>query len=206
LAVYSRALSGYSFTRKTGEEWEQVMQWQFLMVPAAIIASAPAFAGAHYLTIEQAQELLFPGATFTNDFRSLTNEEIDAINAEVPVKVWNRKVRLWRVSTGGWFFIDQVRGKDDWVSYAIGLDETGALTGIEILVCWEQYNQIRLPAWRDQFTGARHGEFKGTRHGKIVESSEIQTVTGTTLSTVHVTEGVTRILATFAVVIAPQEL
>lgn len=182
------------------------MQWQFMMVPAAIIASAPAFAGAHYLTIEQAQELLFPGATFTNAFYSLTDEEIDAITAEVEVKVWNRKVRLWRVSTGGWFFIDQVRGKDDWVSYAVGLDETGALTGIEVLVCWEQYNQIRLPAWRDQFTGARHGEFKGTRHGKIVEGSKIQTVTGTTLSTVHVTEGVTRVLATFAVVIAPKEL
>lgn len=182
------------------------MQWQFLMVPAAVIASAPALAGAHYLTLDQAQELLFPGATFTNQFHSLTDEEIEAINAEVPVKVWNRKVRVWRVSTGGWFFIDQVRGKDDWVSYAVGLDENGTVIGIEVLVCWEQYNQIRLPAWREQFVGARHGEFKGTRHGRIVDGSKIRNLSGTTLSTVHVTEGVTRVLATFAAVIAPKEL
>lgn len=181
------------------------MQWQFMMVPAALIASAPAFAGAHYLTIEQAQDLLFPGETFTREFHTLTDEEIDKINAAVPVKVWNRKVRVWRVSNGGWFFVDQVRGKDDWVSYAVGIDETGTLIGIEIMVCWEQYNQIRLPAWRAQFTGARHGEFKGTRHGKIVEGSNVRTISGTTLSTVHVTEGVTRTLATFALIIQPKE-
>ena len=182
------------------------MQWKFLMVPAAVIASAPALAGAHYLTIDQAQALLFPGETFTQEFRSLTDEEMDAITAEADVKFWNRKIRVWRVSNGGWFFIDQVRGKDDWVSYAVALDSSGTLTGIEVLVCWEQYNQIRLLAWRDQFTGARHGEFKGTRYGKIVESSKIQNLSGTTLSTVHVTEGVTRVLATFAVVLAPQDL
>ncbi len=176
------------------------------MVPAAVIASAPALAGAHYLTLDQAQNILFPGATFTNDFRTLTDDQIDQIVSEIDVKVWNRKVRVWRVSTGGWFIIDQVRGKDDWVSYAVGLDETGAVTGIEILECWEQYNQIRHPAWRDQFTGARHGEFAGTRYGKIRDDSKVQSITGTTLSAVHITEGVTRLLATFAVIIAPGEL
>ena len=181
------------------------MRWQFLLVPAAVIASAPALAGAYYLTIEQAQNLLFPGATFTPEFRSLSDRQVEDIIGEIEVKVWNRNVKVWRVSTGGWFFIDQVRGKDDWVSYAVGLDANGAVIGIEVLVCWELYNQTRLPKWLAQFRGARHGQFKGTRHGKIEEDSEILTITGTTLSSVHITEGITRILATFALVIAPPE-
>ncbi len=181
------------------------MRWQFLMVPAAVIASAPALAGAHYLTLDQAQNLLFPGATFTSDFRTLSDQEIEKIVSAADVKLWNRKVRVWRVSTGGWFIIDQVHGKDDWVSYAVGLDESGAITDIEVLECWERYNEIRLPAWRAQFKGARYGEFKGTRYGRIEEDSEIQIITGTTLSSVHVTEGITRILATFALVIAPPD-
>ena len=180
------------------------MRWEFFMIPAVALSGMLAIAGAYYLTLGQAQNLLFPGATFTKDFHTLTDSQINQIVSEVDVKVWNRKLRIWQVSTGGWFIIDQVKGKDDWVSYALGLDETGAVTGIEILECWEQYNQIRLPEWRAQFMGARHGEFIGTRYGRMQEGSEIQTITGTTLSSVHITEGITRLLATFAVIIAPR--
>jgi len=182
------------------------MRWQFMLVPAAIVTSAPAMAGAHYLTLKQAQELIFPGETFKSDFRSLSDEQMKQIFDASEVTVWNRKVRVWEVSNGGWFFLDQVHGKDDWVAYAVGINPDGSVKSIEILECWERYNQIRHPAWRAQFVGAKHGEFKGASRGRFIEDTEIQNITGTTLSAIHVAEGVRRVLATFALIIAPEQL
>ena len=49
------------------------MRSQFLLVPlASLVAGVPAYA-ATYLTVEQAQAVLFPGASLTEDFRTLSN-------------------------------------------------------------------------------------------------------------------------------------
>jgi hypothetical protein len=56
--------------------------------------------------VEQAQALIFPGARFTPDFRTLTEAEADAIERDSGVNVCNRRLQVWRVSTGGWFIAD----------------------------------------------------------------------------------------------------
>lgn len=105
------------------------MRWQFLLVPAAVFVSAPAPAGAYYLNIEQAQHILFPGATFTPDFRTLTEQEMETIVNTNHVSFHEMQIHVWRVSTGGWFFLDSVTGRDDDVVYAVGLDANGGVTG-----------------------------------------------------------------------------
>lgn len=180
------------------------MRSSFTLYPAAIIASVagvtgvatPAFAGAHYLTMEQAQRLLFPkGTTFTEDFRMLTDKQISSIADSRGIPVADPHVRAWKTSTGDWMFIDHVVGKDDNVYYALRLSAQGAVKGIEVMECWEMYSQIRLPAWRAQFTGRKDGELR--------RKGDIENISGTTLSSKHITDGVIRMLATYALVFAP---
>jgi hypothetical protein len=170
------------------------MRSRLLLIPAAICVSGPALGGAFYLNIEQAQALLFPKGTFTEDFRVLTDAQIKAIETDAEVSVTDRKVRMWHVSTGETFYIDQVIGLNSDVTYAIGISAKGIITGIEILECWEHYDQVRLPEWRAQF--------KGKRKGTVMDDGGIEKISGTTLSSVHITEGVERILATHAVLAA----
>ena len=54
--------------------------------------------------------------------------------------------------------------------------------------------QVRDPNWRAQFTGKHHGQ--SLKLGK-----DIRNISGATLSSKHVTDGVRRILSTYAVVL-----
>jgi hypothetical protein len=136
------------------------LRYQFLLVPAAIVASAPALAGAYYLNIEQAQNLLFPGATFTPEFRTLTEQEMQTIVDNSHVSFHEMQIHVWRVSTGGWFFLDHVTGRDDEVVYAVALNAKGGVTGVEVLACLPEYSQIRRQDWLAQFYGRHAGEIQ----------------------------------------------
>ena len=173
------------------------MHHRFLLVPvtaAAIVAPAEAMT---YLTVEQAQVVLFPGAAFSPDFRTMTSEQVKAIEKASRVNVLTRSLRAWRASTGGWFLVDEVVGKHEFITFALALDETGGVKGIEILEYREAYgDQIRQAPWRGQFLGLHHG-------AKLKLTDDIKNISGATLSCLHVTDGVKRLLATHALVLAP---
>jgi FMN-binding domain len=172
------------------------MQHRFLLLPlAAVTISVPAHAEV-YLTLEQAQEVLFPGATFTPDVRTLSREQMRAIEKASDVSVRNPKLLIWRASSGGWLIVDEVVGKHEVIPFALALADDGAVKGLEILEYRESYGgQIRDPAWRAQFTGKRAG-------ARLKLDADIENISGATLSCRHVTDGVKRLLATYAVVIA----
>ncbi len=173
------------------------MSHRFFLLPAAAVMISMPVQATVYLTVEQAQALMFPGATFTADMRTLTKDQIRAIEKDADVNVRNTTLQLWRVSTGGWFIVDEVVGKHDFIPFALALDDSGAVKGIEILEYRESYgDQIRDPAWRKQFDGKQHG-------AKLKLTSDIQNISGATRSCRHMTDGVKRLLATYALVIAP---
>ncbi|HEY4370219.1 MAG TPA: FMN-binding protein [Steroidobacteraceae bacterium] len=174
-----------------------------MLYPVAIVASvagvtgvvAPAFAGAHYLTIEQAQRLLFPkGTTFTEDFRVLTDKQMRDIGEYRGIEVVDRQVHAWKTSTGDLMFVDHVVGRDDNVYYALALSPQGAVKGIEVMECWELYSKVRMPEWLAQFTGRKDGALR--------RKGDIENISGTTLSSKHITEGVIRMLATHTLLFA----
>ncbi|HTM59993.1 MAG TPA: FMN-binding protein [Burkholderiales bacterium] len=142
--------------------------------PAFIAAPLVVMPAAHattYLTVEQAQQVLFPGASFT------------------PVDV-KRKERVWRASAG-WFVVDEVLGKHELITYAVGLDAQGRVRGIEILDYRESHGgEIRDPQWRLQFAGK-------TGRDPLQLDRDIRNISGATLSCRHVTDGVKRILAMY---------
>ena len=172
------------------------MRGQFLLIPLVPVAIvAPAHATV-YLTTEQAQQLLFPGAEFTPERFMISSEQERAIEKAAGVSVRNRTLNVWRVSTGGWFIVDQVIGRHDNIPYALGIDADGSVRGIEILEYREAYGgQVRDPLWRAQFIGKRHGAALALRR-------DIQNISGATLSCRHLADGVKRLLATHAFVLA----
>ena len=147
--------------------------WVRLTLPAAVVASvSPAYA-VQYLTIDAAQKLAFPSANRFVENGGLT----------------------WKAQAAdrllGLFVVDHVVGKHLYIDYAVSLDPTGRVMRVEILQYRESYGgEVREPGWLAQFAGK-------TSSSPLKVGSDIRNISGATLSSLHVTEGVKRILATY---------
>lgn len=160
-----------------------------LAVPSAVHATV-------YMTPEQAQAAMFPGEVLRPDFRQLSPQEIAAIRQASGDTPLSRELHAWRASGGGWFLVDQVVGKHEFITLALAIDAAGAVKSVEILDYRESYGgQVRDPRWRAQFAGKRAGQPLQLGH-------EVKNISGATLSSKHVTDGVRRLLATYALVLA----
>jgi Na+-translocating ferredoxin:NAD+ oxidoreductase RnfG subunit len=101
--------------------------------------------------------------------------------------------QVWREQGGGLFLVDQVIGKHDYITYAVGLTPAGAVKQVEIMEYRESYGyEVRSPQWRSQFAGK-------TSSAPLRLDDDIRNISGATLSCRHVTEGVRRILAVYDV-------
>ncbi len=135
----------------------------FIVLPAAAVAFAPSAASATlYLTVEAAQQAIFPGARFVPHDLAFTSEQRTQIARASGVGTFDRVQRIWDVRSGnaraGWFIVDRVLGKHEMITYAVGLTPGGAVRRVEILEYRETYGgEIRNPAWRQQFVGKRFG-------------------------------------------------
>lgn len=175
------------------------MRARLVLVPLTALTAVapPALHAAVYLSVSQAQALMFPGQQLTADFVTLDDAQAKAIERDANARVLTREVRAWRASGGGWFLADQVYGKHELIAYAVALDAKGAVQRVEILSYQEAYGgEVRLPAWRAQFVGKHHGD-------AVRLDDDIRNVAGATISCSHVTDGVRRLLSTWALVLAP---
>jgi hypothetical protein len=175
------------------------MKARLLLIPLSPFALvAPAYA-VTYLTVEQAQTLMFEGHVLTRDFRTLTAAQTQAIESDSGVKVTNPQLSAWRDDAGGWFLLDQVIGKHEFINYALALDANGVVRQLEVLDYHESYGgEVHLPAWRRQFVDKHHGS-------PLQLNGDIKNISGATLSCGHITDGVRRLLATYALVLAAPE-
>ena len=166
----------------------------FLPLAGIAIAGGPAYATV-YLSVEQAQAVLFPGATLQPQPRTLTEEQVKAIEHASGVHVLTKQLKVWRVSAGGWFIVDEVVGKHEYIPFALALDDKGAVKGVEILEYREAYGgQIRDPEWQKQFLGK-------DASAKLQLGKSIRNISGATLSCKHIMDGVERLLVTYELVL-----
>ena len=172
------------------------MKHQFLLMPAAALGLAVPAQATIYLSVAQAQRILFPGATLAPASLTLTEAQARAIEQDSGVDVRSRRLQAWRAPTGGWFIVDEVIGKHDYIPIAVALDRSGAVRGIEILEYRESYGEaVREAGWRAQFTGKRRGS-------ALRLDEDIRNISGATLSSRHIADGVKRLLSTHALVLA----
>lgn len=93
----------------------------------------------------------------------------------------------------GYVFVDEVLGRQDMITYAVGIDTTGKSSAIEVLSYRESHGgEIRGTAWRNQFDGRQ-----GLEHLRF--GTDIKNIAGATLSCEHVTQGVRWVTALWQV-------
>jgi hypothetical protein len=172
------------------------MRSQLYLIPLAALAPTAAYATT-FMTVPQAQAQMFPGKAMTPDFRQLTGEQTSAIRRDSGEAPLTKELKAWRVADGGWFIVDEVVGKHEFITLALALDGGGAVKDVEILDYREAYGgQVREAAWRAQFVGKRHG-------APLKLGADVRNISGATLSSKHVADGVRRLLSTYAIVLAP---
>jgi hypothetical protein len=177
------------------------MRWDRLRVPAAftlvgpaatLVSPAPAFA-ADYLTADQAQTLLFPSADhFERVTLTLDAATCAALQGRLGLTIkpsWELRLARHGDALVGVLVADDVIGKFERITFAVGVGPDGAVQGVEILSYRESHGQeVRLPAWRKQFVGK-------TAASRIEVGEDVSNISGATLSCRHVTQGVRRIVA-----------
>ena len=131
-------------------------------------------ARGQYLSIPQAQKLAFPSASSF---------------------VETQAGRAWKAEAGGrvvgLFVFDRVIGKHLFIDYAVSLDAGGRVHRVDILQYRESYGgEVRQASWLGQFVGKSSGS-------PLQVGSDIRNISGATLSSHHVTEGVKKILGLY---------
>jgi hypothetical protein len=163
------------------------------LVPLAIYAVAPQCIAAKYMNVDQARSLIFP---FADEYVArplqLTPEQMQEIDRLSGVAGRGAQPQVWQAMAKGkmigWFFVDQVIGKHELITYALGLNNDGSIRQLQILEYLEVYgSQVRYPNWRDQFAG------KTVKNPLRIEN-DIENITGATLSSRHLTDGIRRLL------------
>lgn len=173
------------------------LPYRWLIAPAITIAASGVHA-AQYLSVEEAQRLMFPDAVqFESRLVKLSAEQKAAIETKSGVRVRQPEQKVWAARAPdrllGWFIVDEVFGKHEFITYAVALDTEGTVRQIEVMNYRESYGyEIRKPEWRSQFTGK-------TRSDPLKLEADIKNISGATLSCVHITDGVRRLLALHAV-------
>jgi hypothetical protein len=171
----------------------------WLAVP---LAGAPLVVQAtQYLSVEQAQRVLFPTATaWAPQPLEVSDDQARAIEQASGVEVVNRRPTVWRALAGdtplGTLFVDQVYGKHEFITYALAVTADGQVAGVEILDYRETHgDEVRQPRWRAQFVGKKASD-------AVKLGRDIQNISGATLSCRHLTDGVRRLLATQRLLLA----
>jgi hypothetical protein len=164
-----------------------------LAIPPAQVAIA-----ADYLSVDAAQRGFFARADrFDELVLALNPDQKQTVTQLAGPQPPHRSLRAWKAMRGnevlGYVFIDEVLGRQDMITYGIGIDAAGKMSAIEVLSYRESHGgEIRGTAWRRQFDGR-----EGLNHLRF--GTDIKNIAGATLSCEHVTQGVRWITALWQV-------
>ena len=145
--------------------------WLRWTAPVAAVTSiaAPAYA-AQYMSVEEAQKHAFPNASFT---------EVQA-------------GRVWKAQGGGgaagYFYYDHVVGKHLLIDYTVAVGSDGRVRRVDILNYRESYGgEVHDASWLAQFVGK-------SSQSDVRVNADIRNISGATLSSTHLAEGVKKVL------------
>lgn len=163
---------------------------------ATLAATAVPWGGrtfaAVYLQRDEALKLLAPTAS-AFERRPITLDAAALASATGTRTPRTFKPECWAARTDaalvGWVLFDHVIGKYELIDYAVGFAPSGAIAGVEIVAYRESHGaEIRNARWRGQFVGRSRPE-------SMRFDEDIRNISGATLSSRHVTEGVQRLSA-----------
>ncbi len=144
-----------------------------------------------YLSVAQAQELMFGAIALIHAPVVLNDQTRSKMREASSVSHPFESTRIWKTASGEWFVVDEVVGKHEMITYAVGITAEGTVKQIEILDYRESYGyEVADSKWRDQFKGK-------SAESTIKLNKDIQNISGATLSSKHLTDGVKRVLVMY---------
>lgn len=177
------------------------LKWALL--PATVLVSSAS--ADDYLSPQEARKILFPqGESYQELALELSDETVSKIKELSGVRQRSKLPAVSKVTRGGrflgWFIIDEVIGKHEFITFATALSKEGKVLGVEILSYRETHGgQVREESWRKNFIGK-------TLSDPLKLDSDIPNITGATLSCRNLADGVRRLLAFQKVVLNAQNI
>ena len=175
------------------------------LVPGLIFASllpVPIVVAADYLDIGAAQKAIYPQAdAFQEIALQQSPAQLQAILAQAGAQPPHGTIRIWSASSQGKLlghvFVDEVIGRQSLITYALGIDADGSIGDLEIMSYRESHgSEVRNPGWRAQFA-------KRNSLDQLRFRTDIKNISGATLSSEHVTQGVRWLLALWQAALKP---
>ena len=144
-----------------------------------------------YVSVTQAQQLMFGTTPLIHAPVILTEQTRSKMREASSVRHPFDSSRIWKTTAGEWFIIDEVVGKHEMITYGVGLHSDGTVKQIEILEYRESYgHEVANPKWLAQFT-------KKSAESPLKLNKDIENISGATLSSKHLTDGVKRVLVMY---------
>ena len=174
-------------------------------IPGLIFAAllpVPIAVAADYLSIDAAQKAVYSEAdAFQEVLIAPSPAQLQQLLARAGSQPSHGMIRIWRATRNGELlghvFVDEVIGRQNLITYAVGIDPDGALRNLEIMSYRESHGgEVRNPAWRAQFN--RRKDLDQVRF-----RTDIKNISGATLSSEHVTEGVRWLMALWQSALRP---
>ncbi|MDA1354106.1 MAG: FMN-binding protein [bacterium] len=159
--------------------------WVLCVVTGPITAS-------ELITPQLSQRGMFPHATTFNATTLTLDKSLQkAIKKQSKVRI-SDTILAWKVINNsqlvGWYIVDNVIGKHEFITYAVGLNTNGEVIGLDILAYRENYGQeVAEPKWTSQFLGK-------TKSNTLKLGQDIDIISGATLSSRNITNGVRKLL------------
>ena len=170
------------------------MRWNPATAASLVVGAIVVPVGAHakvYVSVEQAQKAMFGAAALALRPVLLSDAQQSTMRDASSVSFAFKGDRIWKVDGGGWFVVDEVVGKHETITYAVGINADGSIRKIEILEYLESYGyEVADEQWRRQFVGK-------TSAAPLKLNKDIDNIGGATLSCKHVTDGVKRVMVMY---------
>jgi Na+-translocating ferredoxin:NAD+ oxidoreductase RnfG subunit len=171
------------------------MQWKstscISVMCLASISPAGLVCAKQYLSIDEVKQVMFSGEIFKQVELDIPIAIKDLMRKESGVRYAYTQKHVWKSNQGSWLLVDEVVGKHEMITYAVGIHANGQIQGVEILEYNESYGeQIREKKWLQQFKGRDANQ-------TLRFNEDIKNITGATLSSKHVTNGVQRLMVLY---------
>lgn len=179
-----------------------IHQYQIPGLIFAALLPVPVVVAADYLSVNAAQKAVYPDAdAFQEVLLTQTPEQQQALLVRAGPQPPHGMIRIWRAMRNGVLlghvFVDEVIGRQSLITYAVGIDADGELRNLEIMAYRESHGgEIRNPAWRAQFEHRRDLD-------QLRFRTDIKNISGATLSSEHITQGVRWLLALWQSALRP---
>lgn len=148
-----------------------------------------------FISVQDAQKLIFPNTKLTHVPVTFNDAQLEVIRDRSGVREPEKGDQIWRTSNGGWFMVQQVVGKHEMITYAIGINPDGTVKHIEILEYVESYGyEVADQSWLKQFYGK-------TVANTFKLGKDVDSISGATLSCKHLADGVKRDLVAYDTVL-----